>query len=74
MAAHNNYLRVQGTTDCFTFHDSDPVSVASALAAAVARANYHRAARVPAILVWRRTSHPDLRPLTQIGEGHSPLS
>jgi len=74
MAAHNNYLRVQGTLDCFTFHDSDPDSVSAAVKAASERASYHRAARVPAILVWRRTQHPEIRALAVIGEPYSPLS
>lgn len=68
MAAHNNYFRVHGTVDFFTFDDSDPDSLASALAQAVGRANYHRSSRTPEILVWRRTSHPSVCSLSQIGD------
>ncbi len=74
MTAHNNYFRVQGTTDCFTFHDSDALSLERALAGAQERASYHRAARLPAVLVWRRTSHPGVRSLAQVGEIYSPIS
>lgn len=65
---HNNYFRVQGTLETFTFYDGSAESVETALAAAKAMANYHRSSRVPAVLVWRRTTHPEARSLTVIGE------
>jgi hypothetical protein len=68
MAPHNNYFRVHGTTECFTFHDSDPGSLAIALAEATSRASYHRGARTPPVLVWRRVSHPEASSLSVIGE------
>lgn len=66
--SHNNYFRVQGTLETFTFDEADQDSVAVALSQAKERANYHKSARVPAILVWRPSKHPDAKSLTVIGQ------
>ncbi len=64
----NNYFRVQGTQETFTFDDKDGDSVELALAQARQRAHYHRGARVPEVLVWRRSSHPAARSIAVIGD------
>lgn len=65
---HNNYFRVQGTLETFTFDEGDQDSLLTALSAARTRAEYHRSARVPAVLVWRRSKSPEARALSVIGE------
>jgi len=71
-SSHNNYFRVQGSLEMFTFDESSPESVDEALRAASELAARYRTPRyMPAVLVWRRTPLPQARSLPLIGE---PLS
>lgn len=68
-SSHNNYFRVQGSLEMFTFDESSPESVDAALSAASELAARYRTPRqTPAVLVWRRTSLPQTRSLPTIGE------
>ncbi len=67
MSKPNNYFRVQGTLDTFTFDESSPESVEAALAAARGLAHRRRTVRgAPAILVWRPT--PAAKGVPAVGE------
>jgi hypothetical protein len=65
----NNYFRVQGTLDVFTFDEGSPESVDAALKEAAALAHRNRTARFfPSVLVWRRFNHPQVRSMPAVGE------
>jgi hypothetical protein len=67
--ANNNYFRVQGSLETFTFDEGSPESVQAALKAARSLAIRQRTVRgTPAILVWRPTSAPDARSIPVIGD------
>jgi uncharacterized alpha-E superfamily protein len=68
--ANNNYFRVQGSLETFTFDEDSPESVHAALRDARSSANRQRGVRgVPAVLVWRRTSAiPDAVSIPAVGE------
>jgi len=67
MPIPNNYFRVQGTMETFTFDDSSPESVESALAEAQVLAHRLRTVRgIPTILVWRKA--PSVGPMPVVGE------
>ncbi len=67
--ANNNYFRVQGSLETFSFDESSSESVKEALKAARSLANRQRTIRgVPAVLVWRPTSAPEARSIPVVGE------